>query len=180
MKLNEASKIAERLANILRPWCERIEIAGSIRRKKLDVGDIEIVCIPKGVIAKFEQSHDLFGNTEHVVTKTAPCKEFIDAVNIYPKIKGEPDGSYTQRMLPEGIKADIFMCHADNWGYILSIRTGSADFSKEILASTWVKYGYKGINGMLYRNGIPVPVREEKELFELLGLKYVEPPFRSL
>ena len=39
--------ITERLVSILAPFCERIEIAGSLRRLKPEVGDIELVVIPK-------------------------------------------------------------------------------------------------------------------------------------
>ena len=43
MEYNKALEIAEKTKAQLAPYCERIEIAGSIRRKKPDVGDIEIV-----------------------------------------------------------------------------------------------------------------------------------------
>lgn len=43
MKLEQALEIAEKVKALLAPHCERIEIAGSIRRKKPDVKDIEIV-----------------------------------------------------------------------------------------------------------------------------------------
>ena len=39
--------IAESLVEKLRPACERIEIAGSLRREKAMVGDIEIVAVPR-------------------------------------------------------------------------------------------------------------------------------------
>ncbi len=47
MKLDKALEIAERTKKLLAPYCERIEIAGSIRRKKPEVKDIELVAIPK-------------------------------------------------------------------------------------------------------------------------------------
>lgn len=47
MKYEDAILIAERVKAELEPHCERIEIAGSIRRKKPEVKDIEIVAIPK-------------------------------------------------------------------------------------------------------------------------------------
>ena len=56
MKLQQAREIAEGVKAKLAPHCERIEIAGSIRRGKPVVGDIEIVCVPHQV-----QAMDLFG-----------------------------------------------------------------------------------------------------------------------
>ena len=46
MKYEEALKIAEEVKALLAPHCLRIEIAGSIRRKKPEVKDIEIVAYP--------------------------------------------------------------------------------------------------------------------------------------
>jgi hypothetical protein len=42
-----ARKLADNLIAHLAPSCERIEAAGSLRRYKPTVGDIELVCIPK-------------------------------------------------------------------------------------------------------------------------------------
>src|SRR5690348_18038472 len=43
----EAWQVARPLAFALERVCERVEIAGSLRRKKAEVGDIEILFIPK-------------------------------------------------------------------------------------------------------------------------------------
>ena len=47
MELEKARAIAEELKSLLEPGCERIPIAGSIRRRKSDIGYIELLCIPK-------------------------------------------------------------------------------------------------------------------------------------
>jgi DNA polymerase/3'-5' exonuclease PolX len=151
MKIEEAKKIAKKYLNLLKPYCWRIEIAGSIRREKSEVKDIEIVAIPL----------DLVG--------------FSNEVNKLEKVKGNPTGKYTQRILPEGIKLDLFMANIRNWGLIFAIRTGSARYSHKILACGWVKRGYKSINGMLTKNGREIEVREEKDLFNLIGVAYIQP-----
>jgi len=155
MNLNEAKAIAEHYVSLLKPFCKRIGIAGSIRREKPEVGDIEIVAIPQ----------DLLG--------------FTMEVNKLQRIKGEPTGKYTQRRLPEGINLDLFIANEKNWGLIFAIRTGSAGFSYRVLAKGWVKAGYKSINGMLTKNGKKIEVREEKDLFGLIGISYIEPRFRE-
>ncbi len=155
MRLNEAKAIAEKYQNLFKPYCSRIEIAGSIRREKPEVGDIELIVIVK----------DLEG--------------FSKEVNKLQKVKGEPTGKYTQRILPEGIKLDLFMANERNWGLIFAIRTGSAEFSHKVLARGWVRVGYKSINGMLVKDGREIEVREEKDLFDLIGIPYVEPKFRN-
>lgn len=47
MQYLEAKKIADDVLEQIRPHCFRAEIAGSIRRLKPEVKDIEIVAIPK-------------------------------------------------------------------------------------------------------------------------------------
>lgn len=168
MNLLQAQTIAERLKAELAPYCERIEIAGSIRRQKAEVKDIELVVIPKRVVA------DMFG------TATEPHPDFCRIINALEKVKGEPTGKYTQRILPEGIKVDIFIADADNWGLIYAIRTGSADFSYKILGGAWVRCGYKSVNGYLMSGDTRVPVREEAELFALLRLPFTPPEERTV
>src|SRR5262245_7828033 len=42
-----ARKVADQLAAELAPRCEHIKVAGSLRRGKADVGDIEILYVPR-------------------------------------------------------------------------------------------------------------------------------------
>ncbi|MDQ7818790.1 MAG: hypothetical protein RDU14_17315 [Melioribacteraceae bacterium] len=172
MELHKAEKIARKYVDLLASFCERIEIAGSVRRKKPEVKDIEIVCIPKEELMDDREGDSFF--TEKFSQRHPG---FVQAVNKLEKVKGEPTGKYTQRILPEGINLDLFMANKDNWGYILAIRIGPDGYSK-YLADTWVRQGYKGVDGMLTKNGVPIPVPEEKDLFWLLGLEYVEPEYR--
>jgi DNA polymerase/3'-5' exonuclease PolX len=83
-------------------------------------------------------------------------------------------------MLPDAIALDLFFATAENWGLIYAIRTGSADYSHRVLACGWVRNGYKSAFGMLTRDGVAVPVREERDLFRLAGVPWVDPEARSL
>ena len=155
MKIDEAKKIADKYVEILKPYCLRIEIAGSIRREKPEVKDIEIVAIP--------------GNLEG----------FAREVNKLQKVKGEPTGKYTQRILPEGIRLDLFIANEKNWGLIFAIRTGSVDFSHKTLACGWVKKGYHSKDGKLIdKQGREIVLREERDLFDLIGIPFVKPELR--
>lgn len=164
MQLEQAELIAEEVKALLAPHCERIEIAGSIRRRKLEVGDIEIVAIPKPYdVGLFESGIAL-------------------VVNQWEKVKGELPCKYTQRILPEGIKLDLFFAMPDNWGLIFAIRTGSADYSHKVLAAGWVKAGYKSVDGMLTdrETGLTRVVPDEKELFRLAGVEWIPPERRTV
>ena len=161
MEYQKALKIAEKVKAELSPYCERIEIAGSIRRKKAECGDIEIVAIPKPYdVGLFASGIALVIEQWEKVKGTLPCK-------------------YTQRILPEGIKLDLFFATVSNWGLIYAIRTGSADYSHKVLANGWVKNGFHSKDGMLNRNGKEIAVLEERDLFARAGVKYIDPEFRK-
>tara|TARA_R110002074_G_scaffold243116_2_gene414896 strand:- start:852 stop:1337 length:486 start_codon:yes stop_codon:yes gene_type:complete len=161
MKHREALLIAEKVKAMLAPHCERVEIAGSIRRKKAEVKDIEIVAIPKPYgVGLFESG-------------------IATVVNQWPKVKGNLPCKYTQRTLPEGIKLDLFFATKENWGMIFAIRTGSAEYSHKTLARKWTSLGYKSEGGHLYIDDKKLDFLEEKDLFDKLGIKYLEPEFRG-
>ncbi|MCB0748533.1 MAG: hypothetical protein KDC90_13820 [Ignavibacteriae bacterium] len=161
MEYNKAYEIANKIKAELAPHCERIEIAGSIRRKKPFVKDIEIVAIPK--------PYDI-GLFESGITTV---------VNQWPKVRGELPCKYTQRILPEGIALDLFFADKENWGLIYAIRTGSADYSHHVLGKAWVRQGYRSVEGYLCSNGERIAVPEEEDLFKLIGVKYIEPEKRN-
>ncbi len=155
MEFKEAYKIAERVKKQLEPYCDRISIAGSLRREKAEVKDIEIVAIP----------NDRF--------------QLGLIVNKWMKVRGEVSGKYTQRILPDGIKLDLFFATKKNWGLIFAIRTGSAEYSHKVLGIGWVKAGYKSKEGTLHKDNKPIEVREEIDLFNLIGVEYAEPKQRG-
>ena len=136
MEYGIALQTAQWLVKRLRPYTLRIEIAGSLRRKKADVGDIEIACIPRIVVTG---SVDLFGS---------PLNEEINLLTteIYTMIKeGYLTKPQEERKTPFGpryykvlacprssleVQVDIFCClPPSDWGPFFTIRTGSADFS---------------------------------------------------
>ena len=163
VQLDRATEIAERIKAELAPHCDRIEIAGSIRRRKAFVGDIEIVAIPK------PYDVGLFASG------IAPI------VNAWPKVRGELPCKYTQRMLPDGIALDLFFATRENWGLIYAIRTGSAEYSHRVLAHGWSVRGFKSVEGVLHNSaGRPVATPEEEDLFRIAGVAWVPPEKRII
>lgn len=206
-KLEEAMPIAHFAAGKLAPHCELIDIAGSIRRKRTHVGDIEIVCAPRRVEhfntkpKSFAQLVDLFSEPakeeRHMPESIGffPENEFIQIVNGWTKIKGEPTGRYTQRIIPPGIKLDLFMTTVEDYYRQLVIRTGSADFTRDKIAKQWVRKGYRGTEEGLRQQSdcvqknekwvclvsnpkIPPAWKSEQEFFSWLGIGYVRPEER--
>ncbi len=160
MNYTDAKRIADKYVELLRPFVKRIEIGGSVRRECGECNDIEIVAI----------------------RDASKIYQFADIVNQWPRIRGRVDGKYTARVLPEGIQLDLFFATPDNWGNLFFIRTGSADYVKRI-ACEWVRQGYQSKGGMLHpvvdhyegTLGDPIPLREEKDVFEFLKIPWVEP-----
>lgn len=171
MELTEAWELAAVVRNKLKPFCERIEIAGSIRRERSVVNDIEIVCIPKMITVQ-----DGFFDT-----KIEKDPNFIKIVDSWERIKGDAvEGKYMQRMIAGHIKLDIFTATRYNWGLIYAIRTGSAEFSHRILATGWKKKGYTSLNGILRNDLGRVQVAEEEDLFKLIGINWIPPKEREV
>lgn len=161
MKLETAYNLASFVLAELKPHCIRAEIAGSIRRRKPEVKDIEIVLIPK------PYEIGLFSSGVATV------------INQWAKVKGELPCKYTQRILPGGTKLDLFFCEPENWGYIFALRTGSQEFNIRTLMNTWKAKGYEGRDGSLMLYGRPVALYEEEDLFSKLGLGWVKPEDRK-
>ena len=168
MEYAKALEIAERAHAALAPYCHRLSIAGSIRRQRPQVKDLELVAMP------LQEPSDLFGET------LVAHHDFCAVVNQWRAIKGQPTGKYTQRRLPQGINLDLFIADADNWGWQLALRTGSTDYSHHVLATGLKKAGYAMLDGYIYRGGTRVPVREEAEIFALAQVPYAEPWAREI
>jgi len=175
MELKEAKKIADKIIADLSPYCEEgyCKVAGSVRREKPFIEhDIEMVCIPK-----------LIQVPDGLFTKIpARMDGFINYLNSFPKAKGDAVvGKQIQRILPCGLQLDLYIADKVNWGYIYAIRTGSADFSHNILAKGWKARHFYGEKGYLHNPGGSVhPVPDEEYFFKLLGMEWIEPRFRSI
>jgi DNA polymerase/3'-5' exonuclease PolX len=160
--------IAERLIAQLAPACERIEVAGSIRRERDEVHDIELVAVPR-----VEVEVDLFGDSTARRSLLDPA---LVGLGRFDK-NGE---RYKQIYLPDGIYHDLFLVLPPaQWGVILTIRTGPADFSHWLV--TPKRQGgampahLRVHDGALWQGNEIVPTPEEKDFFAALGLPYVEP-----
>jgi DNA polymerase/3'-5' exonuclease PolX len=139
MELLQAREIAVAAGKLLQPHCDRINIAGGIRRQKDDPHDIELVAQPK---VKILELSDLFGELQK---EEKIVDEFVSVANGLGKvIKGKPTGRYMQIALKEGINLDLFMPRPGDYIRQYVIRTGSADYVKMMIAYGWKKKGWCG------------------------------------
>jgi DNA polymerase/3'-5' exonuclease PolX len=173
MPLIYARRIAEAIKAELAPGCDRIEIAGSIRREKPQVNDVEIVAIPAPAC-------DLFGAV--IGTQLNPILDRLCTEGRLEKIKG--GDKYKQfRIVKAGVKLDLFLPDVETWGCVFTIRTGSAEFSHRLVTKR--QYGGLCPNDMDFRSGRIVrglkllATREEADVFRDLGIEWVEPRERT-
>lgn len=164
--------IAERICHVLRPGCERIEVAGSLRRLKPDIGDIEIVCIPKRVGLMEDSALDPI------------LQEQVEAVTLMRIKNGEKFKQFD--VAGERAKLDLFIADVDTWGCIFTIRTGPAEFSKRLvtqqsqggLCPSWLKFsGGRIVN--VHCDDAPLTTPEEADVFEAVKLAYIKPENRT-
>ena len=172
--LARGQQLAAAIIGELQPGCERIEVAGSIRRRRPDIGDIEIVCIPKVKL-------DLLGN--RLGTHLDAILDALVQAKRLEKVKG--GDLYRQYLLPkhDGVKLDLFITDTSKWACIFTIRTGPASFSSRLVA-TRALGGLTPFNmrfnlGRLWYDGAPMETPEERDVFTALGLEWIEPWNRS-
>lgn len=112
IELNEAESIANRVREYISPVMDRVEVAGSIRRRKAIVGDIEICGIP----GDREKLIKLIGNIGQHIKPGVP-----GAIPWVPKVNAK----YFRVRLNEGMNLDVFLGTPQNWGGLYMMRTGS-------------------------------------------------------
>lgn len=176
MELAAARTIGERVLQVMGSSCVRAEIAGSVRRKKSDVKDIEIVAI----ISDYEL---LFASLRDVGVFIKPGVP--DVIPWEPKVGAK----YLRLMLNEQIKLDLFVASEDNWGTLYMMRTGSATgkngdawngFIPKMFHRWKVLSGGGKMTGCLPTSvdGTQLPCPEEIDFFELLDMNFVPPEER--
>lgn len=153
MKLEDAKIIANNFVSEIKEFCEKIEIAGSIRRKKSEVNDIDIVLIPK--------------MKEHLVNK----------INKISNV--EVQGKKLIRAEYSGMQIDIYIATKETWGILLLVRTGSKEHNIK-LCKYAIDKGMKlsSENGLMKNNEV-IASKNEEEIFKKLGIDYIKPEDRK-
>ena len=155
MELERAQKIASEVVKRLSPYCQKIEIAGSIRRKKPTVNDIDLVLIPS----------DLW-NLNAEVKKLGQVKM---------------SGQKIMRIMMGNTQLDIYVAREDTWATLLLIRTGSEENNIR-LASKAKKQGWHlaaSGEGLFNEAGERIAGDTEYSIYKALGLRWQLPEERG-
>ena len=192
-----AAKVAAYIIKLLRPHCLQIHLAGSLRRMRPYVHDIEIVCQPLQQLV----ARNLLG--EEIFETSQDFNRALETVTL-SITRGHTNGRMmqivTSSKICPGIKLDLFMPQPPDYYRQYAIRTGSAEYAR-LIANTWVKKGWCGTDdGLRKRNEctqkkgidktawhctkakptLPPVWQSEGDFFSWLGLEYIDPEFREI
>lgn len=176
IELALAESIANKVKDYISPAMARVEVAGSIRRRKEIVGDIEICGIP----SDREKLIQLLGDIGQHIKPGVP-----GAVPWVPKVAAK----YLRLRLEEGMNLDVFLATPENWGGLYMMRTGSGagpdgnSFNGFIpgIFGRWKKIsgGGRMTDCMpTTTEGEQIHIPEEQDFFDLLGMNFVPPEER--
>lgn len=195
MNRTEILPYVEVLISLLADSCERIQVAGSVRREKAEVHDLEIVAIPKPT-----RHLDLLGDP--IPGKPTPLDETLATMMQTDSYWWDEDvkrnGPRYKRFVTSfgGTlgAVDLFLADSENWGNQLAIRTGSASFSRWFMTARsmggGMPWGKRQAGGYLWSkdsdreehfpNGyVKILCPEEADFFRAIGLPVLDPKERN-
>lgn len=168
-----ASEIAKRLIARFAPHCERVEVAGSLRRRSDVVGDIEIIAVPSAGLYTYLDTLLEEGKIRH---RAAKCW-------------GEKMRSFVLSTVgsnPVDIQVDLFLQpDPDTWGVNMLLRTGCAEFSHRMVTKRseggWCPDYYTVKNARVWdADGCALDTPEEKDVFRAWGMEVPKPEDRTV
>ncbi len=155
---NEAYEEAQAIIDLLRAEksVKRIDTAGSLRRRKEVIGDIDIICSsakPEGVMKRFVEYEGVARITGHGETKSSV-------------------------VLKNGIAADLRVVSDAEFPYALAYFTGSKEHNV-VMRQRAKDRGLKLNEYGLYDGEKNIPCKDEADIFKRLGLPYIPPEMRE-
>ena len=162
LPLEEAGKLAEAIKTAVEALCDRIEIAGSIRRQKSQVHDIDFV-----VVAKSD-------------AEWQKISEKLKNLKAKPNCAGN---SLIKAFLPchNGLfQVDFYRAKPSTFGIHLLVRTGSADHNMWLAGYAISKGTRLKYSEGLIKEGTAIAGEDEKGVFDALGLPCPLPTEREI
>lgn len=192
--LDEATVIAHEFIGLIDPYCERVLIAGSIRRQSPTVGDIEVIAVPRVETVSTVDMFDTVIGTEEVDYLDGFLNTGLALGTVQKRVseKGATAwGRKLKRLVFQGAAVDLFCTTINQWGVIATIRTGPADYSHALVSPKGMPV--PGINrvgclperfrvqdGWLTSrvSGQRIPTPTEEGFFELIDVPWLAPEER--
>ncbi|MDD5649468.1 MAG: DNA polymerase/3'-5' exonuclease PolX [Candidatus Nanoarchaeia archaeon] len=137
-------------------YVDKVEIAGSLRRRLETIGDFDILITSK--------------NPNYVVSEFIKLKDVKKIL-----VKGNTKVSV---LLKNDVQCDLRIISEEKYGSALLYFTGNKDHNIN-LRKIAIKKGYKLSEYGLFKNDKVIASRTEKEIYNKLGFQYIEPELRE-
>lgn len=154
--LSEALDIANYVIENLKPYAINITYAGSLRRMKETIGDIDILAV---------------GDSFEIMDRFVSLPKVTDVI-----AKGDTKSS----VMIGTVQVDLRVVKDDEWGSALQYFTGSKEHNihlREIAKEKGFKLSEYGV--FRSTDGLKVAGKTEEEVYETLGLCYIPPELRE-
>jgi DNA polymerase/3'-5' exonuclease PolX len=182
--LPEAVAAADAVRDLIpRDAWAKWEVAGSVRRGRRFVGDIDHVIMPRFVHAPIRGQ--LFSDDTQLQNAVwLAVDELLEAGVIEKARYGESQracwGEKHRGLVHDGWVNELYLADDKNWGAQLAIRTGPQGFSQRIMDSINSARVYVQRDGYLRRrySGVVIPAPTERDYLRLAGMKWVDPEDR--
>lgn len=162
---------AEKVREALAPFCERIEVAGSVRRARPFVNDLDFVVLAT--------PYQLISFRQRASAMSTVVKSGDDIYIIRQK-----DGLQIDFYFARGPQNDLLETKPGNWGTVMLCRTGSKEHNIH-LAQQAQRLGYKwetmlGVTLAVDMSGRTVLASEtEEDIFKALEMDFIQPEDRE-
>ena len=183
MNLATAQIYAASLKDWLAPHCDRIEIAGSVRRERPNCNDLDLVVIPKlieekDMLGTVVNSRNLAWEAVTDLVKSGKA-EFLAGGNV-------PGKFVNVRLKKTGVQLDVFFAEPVNFASRFLCRTGSKKHNIW-LAQRALDHGgkwepYIGVSlpaRVAQSEAALIPAANEIDIYIALGLQFIEPRDRE-
>jgi DNA polymerase/3'-5' exonuclease PolX len=172
----DAIAVAKQMCDALRPVTEKLCVAGSLRRGRNTVCDVEIIYVPC-----FEKRQVDLLSTRDVNLVDLALEALIESRVIAKRTNAKSRtmwGEHNKFAIHAcGIPVDFFASSEACWFNYLVWKTGGASTNRAIAEAAqnrgwkWNPYG----EGFTDNLGEIRKVKSEQEVFEFVGLRYLEP-----
>jgi DNA polymerase/3'-5' exonuclease PolX len=179
-----AAKAAKSLIDVLARSCQRIEVAGSLRRKAVMVGDIELVAIPTPTLNLLDEPTRIT-MLDHALTDLAVPFDINGPAQkrFYFNPAHLVNGEGHPLLSGMTFVVDLFIVTPETWGPQFLIRTGSADFSRAMVTPRMHRGlcpDYLRFNkGRIMHGDTALDTPEERDVFDIFNLPYIPPTDRD-
>jgi DNA polymerase (family 10) len=167
----EVEPLAFKVLTTIEPMCQRTQIAGSIRRFRPLINDIDIVLEPKVMSQNVDTWLQIIKIIRHefdaVTSKQGP-----KLATLYIPFASKKGQGHVQ--------LDLYRASPETYGILLLIRTGSAQHNVYLCNLAINKGLCLEYSRGLIKNGNVIAGRTEEEVFAALGLPFVPPGNREV